>query len=516
LKKTVFVFVLISLFFSSPTTATASGYTNVTVSEAKAMIDSKLSLVILDVRDLTEYYSGHIRNAKLIPVAELESRLNELNKTDEILVYCRAGGRSTTASQTLADNGFLHVYNMQGGILAWISAGYPVYVKYSSIQMAINAADPGDIIFVSSGTYYEKIVVDKSISLFGENRETTIIDGGGTGTVVHITVNNVVMREFTISNGGKSAYWESSVLLESQSCTISANTITGSFLGIVLLSAGKSKVVGNEVYDINGDYSIYISDSNETLVADNKVYSNIRGIVIDNSSDSVIIRNQIHNNSNFGVWFSAIHNFTFTKNNSSGNGVGINFEADSQDNLILENYFCENGIGIRLDNASNNLIYHNNFMNNSLQVETNGLINSWDDGYPSGGNYWSDYNGTDSYNGLYQNETGSDGIGDIPYVIDTSNEDSYPLIDPFPARMTKTGDMGGGLPPQFFNFDNMIDGKDLALFLQCYKGLAPAEAMHLADLGGGLPPQFFECDGKVDGKDLALFLQCFKGLGPDT
>jgi len=59
-----------------------------------------------------------------------------------------------------------------------------------------------------------------------------------------------------------------------------------------------------------------------------------------------------------------------------------------------------------------------------------------------------------------------------------------------------------------------VDGKDLALFIQAYKGLAPPEAMQLADLGGGLPPQFFNFDQTVDGKDSSLFLQCFKGQGP--
>ena len=80
--------------------------------------------------------------------------------------------------------------------------------------------------------------------------------------------------------------------------------------------------------------------------------------------------------------------------------------------------------------------------------------------------------------------------------------------------ITKVGDLGVGVPPAFFSCDDSVDGKDLALFLQCYKGTAPAEAMYLGDLGGGVPPQFYDCDGKVDGKDLALFLMCYKGLGP--
>ena len=116
------------------------GYSNVPVSAAKNWIDSNPSLIILDVRFLNEYNSGHIRNAKHIPVGELVGRLDELETTDEILVYCQSGGRSDTASQILAENGFINIVNMLGGITAWINAGYPVYIKYTSIQEAINTA----------------------------------------------------------------------------------------------------------------------------------------------------------------------------------------------------------------------------------------------------------------------------------------------------------------------------------------------------------------------------------------
>jgi hypothetical protein len=82
--------------------------------------------------------------------------------------------------------------------------------------------------------------------------------------------------------------------------------------------------------------------------------------------------------------------------------------------------------------------------------------------------------------------------------------------------VTRAGDLGGSLPPQFFKSDFKVNGKDLSLFLQCYKGTAPPETEYLADLGGGNPPQFFNCDGKIDGKDLALFLICYKELGPSA
>jgi len=73
---------------------------------------------------------------------------------------------------------------------------------------------------------------------------------------------------------------------------------------------------------------------------------------------------------------------------------------------------------------------------------------------------------------------------------------------------SKIGDIGGGDPPQFFSFDGEVNGKDLGLFLQCYKGAAPQEAMYLCDIGGGVPLQLYKSDGIVDGKDLYLFLRC--------
>ena len=85
------------------------------------------NLIILDVRDQDEYDSGHLNNSILIPLDELENRLNEImeyNNT-EIIVHCRTGFRSKSASEILASNGFSKIYNMLGGISGWIDAGYP-------------------------------------------------------------------------------------------------------------------------------------------------------------------------------------------------------------------------------------------------------------------------------------------------------------------------------------------------------------------------------------------------------
>jgi hypothetical protein len=93
----------------------------------------------------------------------------------------------------------------------------------------------------------------------------------------------------------------------------------------------------------------------------------------------------------------------------------------------------DNFYGVEFAWSSNNEVYHNSFIHNTGPVQAGGddqSVNLWDDGYPSGGNYWSDYNGTDLCSGSYQNETDSDGIGDAPYVVYTNITDRYPLIAP--------------------------------------------------------------------------------------
>jgi hypothetical protein len=94
-------------------------------------------------------------------------------------------------------------------------------------------------------------------------------------------------------------------------------------------------------------------------------------------------------------------------------------------------------------------------------------INVWDDGYPSGGNYWSDYTGVDLYSGPYQNETSSDGIGDTPYDIDENNVDHYPLMKPWtpkPPVITATVD----IQPQTLNLRSR--GKWITAYIELPEG----------------------------------------------
>lgn len=123
MKKWRLIFFVLLVVFSPAFTPPASAHTNVSPQEAKNMIDSNDTLIVVDVRELSEYCGiiGHIPGALNYPWYSygLRQRYEELPRDGEILVYCHSGNRSNQAADFLDDNSFLHVYDMNGGILVW-------------------------------------------------------------------------------------------------------------------------------------------------------------------------------------------------------------------------------------------------------------------------------------------------------------------------------------------------------------------------------------------------------------
>jgi len=202
----------------------------------------------------------------------------------------------------------------------------------------------------------------------------------------------------------------------------------------------------------NNLVGIYVVFSCNNTMTDNLVTENEYGVYLELSKDNTIEDNKISNSSGRGFFFIDKANDNVIKgneitNNTEGLFIGVP-EWGCYNNIVTGNTIKNNYYGIELtSNSSGNLVYHNNFINNTIQASLeNATNNTWDDGYPSGGNYWSDYNGTDLYNGPYQNETGSDDIGDTPYVIDEDNQDNYPVMNPWTLTETSIKVKGKDYP----------------------------------------------------------------------
>ncbi|NJN16573.1 MAG: rhodanese-like domain-containing protein [Oscillochloris sp.] len=107
--------------------APAGGYTTISVADLKARLDSGEPLVVLDVRTPEEFTGdGHVAGATLIPLPELGQRMAELDKDAPTACFCRSGNRSRSACDQLAQAGFSNLVNVDGGIIAWGTAGYPI------------------------------------------------------------------------------------------------------------------------------------------------------------------------------------------------------------------------------------------------------------------------------------------------------------------------------------------------------------------------------------------------------
>ncbi|MCP8319054.1 MAG: right-handed parallel beta-helix repeat-containing protein, partial [Candidatus Methylarchaceae archaeon HK01B] len=143
------------------------------------------------------------------------------------------------------------------------------------------------------------------------------------------------------------------------------------------------------------------------------------------------IRKNVVTNNNHGIYLYYSSSNTVRNNVVTNNDIGINLHSSSS-NTIRDNVVINSkNYGIYLYYSSSNKIYHNNIIDNTVQAyDYGGTGNSWDDGYPSGGNYWSDYPSVDYYRGPNQDQPGSDGIGDTPYLFEY-NQDNYPLMEPY-------------------------------------------------------------------------------------
>jgi parallel beta-helix repeat protein len=258
--------------------------------------------------------------------------------------------------------------------------------------------------------------VDNIYDLIVVERDNIVIDGSG----------------YTIQ--GTRTLGSMGIDLKGRSNVIIKNTnIEALDFGIGLDSSSGNSISGNSI--TNNEYGIRLDNSSENSINENNITNNEYGIRLDNSSENSINENNItENNLVGGIYLYSSSGNSISRNNLTANNYfGIRLDYSSE-NSINENNITNNGYGIQVAYSSNNNVCHNNFFNNSLQVGSVGSANVWDDGYPYGGNYWSDYTGLNLYSGPSQNESGSDGIGDSPNVIDVGNVDHYPLMASWTIR----------------------------------------------------------------------------------
>lgn len=246
---------------------------------------------------------------------------------------------------------------------AFSSPGVFIVEAGQSIAQAVDRASPSDVLYVKKGFYRESmIIVNKSLSIVGESAENTIVDGGTTAQVVfQIVANNVLLENFTLQNTSADLFVQAPAV---------------------------------RVYGVTG-----------VIVRNVTVRSSVVGVELRSSNFTEVLRCRI----------------------SGTSSAGVLFREKSYGNVVSGNSVVNNTVGMWFADVASegNKIYHNNFENNSQQVSSFGGANSFDNGYPSGGNYWDNYVSVDLKSGVTQDQNGSDGILDNGFSFD-----SYPLANP--------------------------------------------------------------------------------------
>lgn len=352
-------------------------------------------------------------------------------------------------------------------LLGWLwvqsVAGAETAVTADQLADAIAQASAGDTLIINGGVFHGHVVIDKPLTLIGEN--WPVIDGGGTGTVLRLTAPDITVQGFLIRNSGHSLDAENSgVAGEAERLTLVGNRFEETLFGIYLREASNSVIRDNQIsskpLDVprRGD-GIRVWSSNDVLIENNAVtngrdvvlwYSErltLRGNVVSDGryglhfmycDDALISQNQLLNNS-VGAFLMYSRRLQMVNNTVAGNrgpsGYGIGLK-DVDDARISENLFLNNRVGAYLDGSprevdsrgefSGNLfayndigvemlpsVRHNDFSQNSF-VENEEQVAIAGGGTPGNnawtvagrGNYWSDYAGYDA---------DADGLGEMEY-----------------------------------------------------------------------------------------------------
>jgi parallel beta-helix repeat protein len=297
--------------------------------------------------------------------------------------------------------------------------------------------------------------------------------------VVLKNCSGITVQKLNLANNGNGV-----LLYYTNGSTVSGNVVTNNLEGITLKWSSGNVISGNRVTNSKG-YGVYLYLSDNNVIPKNEiVFNGADGVNFEYSISNTATENHVTENSGNGIFFRSIQNSNVIGNNvtlNKGCGIGFGYGpngtingnfisrnglgiwiSNAAENTITWNTIAENeGWGIRLEGAQkNNIINHNNFINNSvtegLQASILGIwtypglekprsgpltqeempkfvagaTNAWDDGKE--GNYWSDY--TTRYPNA--SAVGTSTVGDTPYFINENNMDRNPLMNPVTDNST--------------------------------------------------------------------------------
>ena len=262
---------------------------------------------------------------------------------------------------------------------------------FSSIQGAVNAADPGDTVYVYNGLYIENIYLDKEISvrsISGKPDKNIVTAKNPHDHVFHVIANNVTISGFSI-NGANDTQKAGIYLENTQGVMISNNNLSSNRLGIYLESSNTNMLNLNDVSE--NEVGIFLNASQDNWIINNRVKMNrLKGIFLEASDGNRLKENLVHFNTEYGLML-----------------------ANSSKNLIYDNYFQNSeNVGYEGSNLEN--------VWNTTQMREINIVG----GPFIGGNYWT---GPESTALCVNEDLDDNGFCDASYDLGEGNVDYMPL-----------------------------------------------------------------------------------------
>jgi nitrous oxidase accessory protein len=359
--------------------------------------------------------------------------------------------------------------------------------NYAQINWAIGNATAGDTIQVKSGTYNnQQILIDKPVSLIGEDSSNTILVGGaegasGGGSTITITAVNVTVSGFTLKSYSfpNPEDYFGGIALDASNCTLTGNIIENCAVGILndgaVANISYSTISGNTIQNnlntgialkgqsfqvtltnniiTENTFGITLANGYECIISENTITQNDAGAIGLCGTKTDITKNVLASNVENGIIFFGSSDLCRILNNTiEGSKIGLDLSTGARYSVggnnisncatyavgfyqtstsyVFDNNITDNAVGVWFSQSADaapmngTSFYRNNFLNNTQQVfvGNSGSINDWDSA--GTGNYWSDY----ATNYPNATEVDNTGIWNTPYQIDANNLDEYPLM----------------------------------------------------------------------------------------
>ena len=369
-------------------------------------------VISANVKNIGEESGTHI--IELLIQGEVVSSRNVSLAPGESKTIVFITSKEKTGVYKIGLDGLTGFFKVKGAVKPIKPKRVIVPIDYPTIQEAIDAANPGDVIFIKSGTYHGSITIDKSISLIGENKEEVILIGSGVGDVIRVVSDEVVISNLTVENSGMH---KAGIKLDKvEKCYLSNLTIRNNYHGVYLISSNDNRIENNVMLN-NSGFGIFLwSFSNNNTVLSNILNLNNVGIFVWKFSEfNIIANNTVNLNLDIGIKLHVLSNHNFISNNivSNNNAVGI-FVMLSDQNMIADNMIESNDLGILLTSIStNNIITKNTISNNGggitlwFSSDHNRLYNNTSSNNGNVGLFaWASSNNTISINEFNLNHAG--------------------------------------------------------------------------------------------------------------